>query len=1685
VGPSAGTITRAWTYKPQGEFDPPYVRNRVDVATDGRGHPTRYDYDVHGNLTGTTRGGITEHDGYDPNGDHASHTDGLQHLWLWRYDTWGTLREAEDPLHHVTATTFDERSRKLSETDANGHRTTWTYDAQDRLLTTTFPATEAGAAVQTTVYDDIHDTRTVANPNAHVTVSSFDLMGRLVGVRRHDGSTRALSYDKNGNLLSETDFANPPNSTTYVYDDANRRTETHAPERRTTLATYDALGHVLSETVGEGDDAALDQRVTTYEYAHPLYKCTLVSRRLDAGTRADERSEYDANGNTTKITDPLLRQTTRLYDDRDRLYEEDAPLDKVTTTAYDAADRIVSQTLSGPGLVEQLRKREYDDANRLTATVDAENHRRTLGYDNTNNVTTRSDARGKLTRFEYDARDRMTKEIGPVAGQVTTYRYDLAGNRTHEVWANGNDRTSTFDTLERHATTTDNVGPLESFTWTANDQVETRTDANGHVTHNHYDGLHRLTQQDLPPIAGQVRTLRTAYDVHGDVVSTTDAGDHATTHRYDALGRKTSTTLPSIAGEPDAVLGFGYDLAGNLTSQTDARGNTTAFEFDALDRRTKQTDPATADAQGAPGTENGRFVQHWTFDVAGNARSHTDRRGIVTATTYDRENRPLTVVRDGLTTSTRTYDEDGRFRTDTDALQRTTTTTWDDAGRKVKEERPLGFEQSWTYEPLGDIKSATDADGRTTTNTYTPRRYLESETNHASETTTYGYDGEGHRTSMRRPLGEGHDWTYAYDEGDRLVRVTDPVGATIGASTTFGYDLDGNLTSQTDANGHTTTYAYDARHHRTGLIYPSTAAGTASAHWTWDADGNVATETTPNGKVLTSTFDALNRQTAESIDAPLATEIAQTGFRHDGNGNLTAIDETINGTTRHATRHYDAFDRLDADTDVHGKQAVYAYDAVGNRTQLSSDAATTLWGYNALNQNDAVTVPGQGTTALAYFPSGKVHVLTRPDGSTSTTEYDTAGRIQSIVHAKAGSEIAHAAYTYDANGNRTEQKEANGAVTGNAEQRTTYTYDNADRLTDTQTPDRSTHYVLDATGNRTHETIRDASNVLIGDSTLVYNARDQLTTRDDPAANVHVALTYDADGNTQTQTDASGPRTFRYDARDRLMTLEQPNAPPLSFDYQSDGLRIAKRQASQETRYQYDQHSLLAETNSIGNSLARYHYSATQLISRTEQGSTPTQRHYLLDSLATPIALLTQQGSVSARTKYDAWGEIVTQQDAGGVVTTSSTDGPTADLTRTDAQPIGYTGYLTDPESGLYYPKARYYDPRIARFTTEDPEEGKAMQPPSLHRYLYAYANPTVYVDPTGRCSDPVCAWGMGYAYAKTDQQREDVTRAALNTDPTLGRTAGVAIEASKLVTGPGSVLVDPSLADMGDAEARTRIDARWKALRAYNDKLNQSAIEHGVAGPAIQIFTDFGRSIGEHAGQLKEAIDKDDYVGQAQAGTRLATDATVVAGGVSATRSIVAEAAAATSVGGVSGSAALRFETKPALPRESGIGGEVSERHLSWSSDLASIGQTIERLGQRALHQSGRNASQSERIFESYLQAVENRLSMAGSEFGIEIQPAALAGQERVPNFINLHRAGPNSPLITAADGTPRLFAYPGSRRLDAGLIDLRAPANEHGLQPIVAGFDITLSTTKPNIVPYYQQYFGNIPIYDIRTPQ
>jgi hypothetical protein len=131
-----------------------------------------------------------------------------------------------------------------------------------------------------------------------------------------------------------------------------------------------------------------------------------------------------------------------------------------------------------------------------------------------------------------------------------------------------------------------------------------------------------------------------------------------------------------------------------------------------------------------------------------------------------------------------------------------------------------------------------------------------------------------------------------------------------------------------------------------------------------------------------------------------------------------------------------------------------------------------------------------------------------------------------------------------------------------------------------------------------------------------------------------------------------------------------------------------------------------------------------------------------------------------------------------------------------------------------------------------------------------------------------------------------------------------------------------------------------------------------------------------------------------------------------------------------------------------------------------------MDKLGLGALRRAGGDGARAEALFERYLSRVADRLEACNTRFGVEWQPAALRDGTRVPNFIHYEPVG----------GT-KLYAYPGSRRLDAGIVDLSSVRS--GYHPVIHGFDLTVDLTKPNVVGYYQEYFGPIPINDIRLPQ
>ncbi len=283
--------------------------------------------------------------------------------------------------------------------------------------------------------------------------------------------------------------------------------------------------------------------------------------------------------------------------------------------------------------------------------------------------------------------------------------------------------------------------------------------------------------------------------------------------------------------------------------------------------------------------------------------------------------------------------------------------------------------------------------------------------------------------------------------------------------------------------------------------------------------------------------------------------------------------------------------------------------------------------------------------------------------------------------------------------------------------------------------------VLDPVGNRIEETRIESGLMTI--KTLDYNVRDQLE-RTFIDGVLEAEYTYDANGN-RIAADKNGIiRQFNFTARDRLKSLNLQGAPPeVEWHYDDAGFRIAETTPSEARRFRWDSESLAFETNVLGNVLARYDHGPDRILAETEAGSTKT---WLTDALQTPVKRLNSDGSAYSTTRYDEFGLVEEE---------SSPDTPR----------FGFTGHQRGPdaEPDLYYAQQRWYNAATGRFLSEDPLLGNPDNPPSLHRYLYAFANPVVFVDPDGR---------VGFLTTLRDRfnQTDEILREqAENSQSTLG----------------------------------------------------------------------------------------------------------------------------------------------------------------------------------------------------------------------------------------------------------------------------------------------------------------------------
>jgi RHS repeat-associated protein len=253
---------------------------------------------------------------------------------------------------------------------------------------------------------------------------------------------------------------------------------------------------------------------------------------------------------------------------------------------------------------------------------------------------------------------------------------------------------------------------------------------------------------------------------------------------------------------------------------------------------------------------------------------------------------------------------------------------------------------------------------------------------------------------------------------------------------------------------------------------------------------------------------------------------------------------------------------------------------------------------------------------------------------------------------------------------------------GQSSESNSYTYDADGQLLSSSGASDDT-YGYDPNGNR------DTTGYTVGTGNELLNSPG-------------VTYTYDNDGNMLTATTSSGTTTYTYDYQNQLTNVEANGVMVATYTYNALGQRIGIKDNGTQTWTVYNGNSAdanpYADFSSSGSLQTRYldGLAVDQIYGQTS--SSGSTEWYLTDQLGSVVAIASTS-AVLDQVTYDPFGNIVTQTNA------------------TDAVRFGFAGMEFDSVTGLYYDHARYYDPEIGRFISQDPK-GFAAGDTNLYRYV-------------------------------------------------------------------------------------------------------------------------------------------------------------------------------------------------------------------------------------------------------------------------------------------------------------------------------------------------------------------------------
>jgi RHS repeat-associated protein len=899
-------------------------------------------------------------------------------------------------------------------------------------------------------------------------------------------------------------------------------------------------------------------------------------------------------------------------------------------------------------------------------------------------------------------------------------------------------------------------------------------------------------------LAGNGGEITRTY-VNGLLSQKIDAAGRGVTLARDGGGFGFVTSRTEVG--TGVVTSYGRDYAGRILSRTDALGNTSSNSYNAKGFLIQHTDELGHAATITRDTVNSRPLridysdgahEAWTYNAKSQPATHQLRNGGTESFIYDGAGH-VTSHTDALGNTVQyTYYPTGLVSSVTDALLNTTSFTYNWRGQVLTITHPDNTTVSYEYDLFGNRIAATDELGHTAHYTNDEFNRPKTIVDPLGRTTTYEYgqapdapDTGYMRTISRVILPSGKKIEYTYDLAGRRLTQTVGAGTSEAATTSYGYDLAGNVISTTDPRGKTSTFTYDARHQRKSATDP---LGRTKL-WDYDYRGNKISETRPDGGVTYFAYDNRNRLVQTTDPAGHVT--TQT---YDSAGNLATLTDARNNTY---TYTYDSRNRETAMTYPDGSHEDFTYDPAGNlatyttragqvRTAsydnrnretafnwsdgtpgasssydaanrvlaLNSSVSALSYAYDAAGQLLSETQDingGGGAKTISYTYDADGNRLTIGYPTTDVVSYGYSARNQLVQIADGGANPL-ATYAYDLDGNRTNRTLENGTAVN-------YGYDDASRgLSVDQVNSAGSFAKIDYTFNsvnaRTSRTESDNGSAAVSDI-YGYDAIDQLTQvkyNFNAASNTQdreVDYLYDAAGNRASVTDngvtqnyaanslnqytAAGTMAPAYDGNGNLNALSGASC---AYDAQN---RLVSASAGGTTMtFGYDARNRCVKRSTNGSSIYLY-YDGWNLIEEHSAADVVLNRYIHGSGIDEILARFAANG-VQIYFHQDALGSTVALTDASGNVverykydvygSPAFVDGSGGALSSSNYDNrFLFTGREYVQLLGVYDYRNRFYSPALGRFLQTDPLRFNAGD---INLYRHTRNGPTNGIDPSG-----------------------------------------------------------------------------------------------------------------------------------------------------------------------------------------------------------------------------------------------------------------------------------------------------------------------------------------------------------------